>query len=120
VTTLPASDTPGTVHALLISPDGELKVAQLTPNLRTYQRVVGAFVAIYYPDLRWHLYCHEATSLNVRTAVPANTTATDLAQWADPSWKRLIRGVAVIVGTGRSGQDLDVPADVLRHLNSEL
>ncbi|WP_460528407.1 DUF3846 domain-containing protein [Flindersiella endophytica] len=120
MTTPPADYTPGSVHALLVSPDGEMKVAQLTPSLSTYQRVVGAFVAIYYPDLRWHVYCHEATSLNVHTDVPGNTIATDLAQWADPSWKRLIRGTAVLVGTGRNGQDLDVPADVLRHLRGEL
>jgi hypothetical protein len=120
VTALPADYAPDTVHALLISTDGETRVVQLSPSLGTYQRIVGAFVAIYYPDLRWHIYCHEATSLNVRTDVPGNTIATDLAQWADPSFKRIIRGIAVIVGTGRSGQDLDVPAEVLQHLKGEL
>lgn len=120
MTALPADYTPGTVHALLISTEGQFKLAQLTPDLGTYQRIVGAFVAIYYPDLHWHVYCHEATSLNVPTDVPGNAIATDLAQWADPSWRRIIRGTAVVVGTGRNGQDLDVPADVLRRLKGEL
>jgi hypothetical protein len=120
MTALPADYAPDSVHALMISTDGDLKLVELSPSLGTYQQIIGALVAIYYPDLRWHLYCHEATSLNVLTEVPGNTIATDLAQWADLSWKRLIRGTAVVVGTGRNGQDLDVTADVLRHLKGEL
>jgi hypothetical protein len=113
VTALPADYEPNKVLALIIGTSGEWRVTEISTDLGTYQRIIGSFVAIYYPDRHWHLYCDERTAWDEPTNVPENKLATELAVWGDPSFKRTIRGTAVAVGTGRQGQDLSVPADVM-------
>lgn len=106
----------GGVRALVIPVDQPPHVQVLaSTELRALQQLIGGFVELHYPALSWHVYCHEGSSAGLRH-LPENPVATKLVLAADASFRVVIRGTAVIVGTGYRGNDRDVPEELLRQL----
>lgn len=110
---LPADYEPATVRALVVSASGRWETLTISTSLGAYQHLIGGYVALYRPHKSWHLYCHEATGMAERAPIAENVLATRLALFADPGFAVVVRGTTVVVGTGRLGQDVDVPDQVL-------
>lgn len=97
------------MRALVIPPQPEhpsLQHVPVWPSFSALHQLVGDYLDIRYDIAAgWHLYCPE---LGLQRGFTLNLMATGLVRHANPD-TRPVYGMAVVIGTGYKGEDVDVP-----------
>ena len=101
------------ITALVIHPSGLSEARELDPELPNIQALVGGHIEAVSPaEGDWHAYVNED---GVYEGLPGNARATALAMAA--GWVPLpgdyLKGVAVFLGDGPDGTEIDCPAPLL-------
>lgn len=98
------------INVLIIPTHGPARVEEITPDLPTFQRIVGGYIEPISGD-GWGAYCNEEGKIN---GLPVNGLASAIAYIIGWPSEDVLHGTVVFTGpVDADGDETSVPQSVL-------